>query len=226
MDWPSFLLSIKLASATVAILLPLSLLGGRWLACRSFAGKPFLEALLAVPLVLPPTVTGYYLLVGFGGGSILGQWFESLSGHTLVFHFSGLLLASVIVNIPFSVQPVTRAFESIPQEIRDSAACCGMGFWRSLFRVELPLAWPGVLTAMLLTFAHTMGEFGVVLMVGGNIPGETRTIAISIYDRVQAMDFRRAGIMSLLLLVISVAVLAVAGGWRRRRGGGNAMPGF
>lgn len=210
MDNAALFLSLQLGALTVLLLIPAALLAGRWLAWRRFRGKPMLEALLAVPLVLPPTVIGYYLLVGLGGQSWLGQWWQSLFGQSLVFSFSGLLVASIIVNIPFAVQPIQRAFESIPSDVRDAAACCGMGFWRSLLMVELPLAWPGVLTAIVLTFAHTLGEFGVVLMVGGSIPGETRTVAIAIYDRVQAFDFSAAGQMSLLLLVISIALLALA----------------
>ena len=128
------------------------------------------------------------------------------------------------MNIPFAVQPIQRAFETIPHEVRDAAACCGMGFWRTLMTVELPLAWPGVLTGLVLTFAHTLGEFGVVLMVGGSIPGETKTVAIAIYDKVQAFDFASAGHMSLLLLVFSVAVLALASGWGRRFGRRHGLP--
>jgi molybdate transport system permease protein len=216
MDWSALWLSLQLGGLTVLLLLPVALFVGRWLAYRRFRGKSLIEALLAVPLVLPPTVVGYYLLVSLGGQSPIGQWFERISGHALVFHFAGLLIASFIVNIPFAVQPIQRAFETIPHEVRDAAACCGMSFWRTLWRVELPLAWPGVLTGLVLTFAHTLGEFGVVLMVGGSIPGQTKTIAIAIYDRVQAFDFSAAGHMSLLLLLFSVTVLALANGlgWR------------
>lgn len=224
MEWSALWLSLKLAMLTVLLLLPAALFAGRALAYRRFWGRPLAEALLAVPLVLPPTVVGYYLLVGLGGQSLIGQWVANWSGHTLVFHFSGLVIASIIVNIPFAVQPVQRAFEAIPHEVRDAAACCGMSFWRTLVTVELPLAWPGVLTALVLTFAHTLGEFGVVLMVGGSIPGETKTIAIAIYDRVQAFDFDAAGRMSLLLLVFSIAVLALANGLSRRFGRRHGLP--
>jgi len=225
MDWTALSLSLQLGALTVLLLLPVAIFVGRLLAYRRFAGKPLVEALLAVPLVLPPTVVGYYLLVGFGGQSLLGQWFERMAGHSLVFHFSGLVLASFLVNIPFAVQPIQRAFESIPHDVRDAAACCGMSFWQTLWRIELPLAWPGVLTALVLTFAHTLGEFGVVLMVGGSIPGETKTVSIAIYDRVQGMDFTAAGQMSLLLLLFSVTVLAVASGLGRRFGRWHGRPG-
>lgn len=224
MDWHALWLSLQLGGLTVVLLLPVALFTGRWLAYRRFRGKSLLEALLAVPLVLPPTVVGYYLLVSLGGRSPIGRWFEQVSGHTLVFHFYGLLIASIIVNIPFAVQPIQRAFEAIPHEVRDAAACCGMSFWRTLWRVELPLAWPGLLTGLVLTFAHTLGEFGVVLMVGGSIPGETKTIAIAIYDRVQAFDFTAAGHMSLLLLAFSVTVLALASGLGRRFGRRHGLP--
>lgn len=224
MDWTALSVSLKLGLLTVVLLIPISLLVAHRLAVSSFSGKALIEALLAVPLVLPPTVVGYYLLVGLGSHSLIGKWLMEWTGHTVVFHFSGLLIASVIVNIPFAVQPMQRAFEAVPQDIRDSAACCGMSFWRGMLKVEVPLAWPGVLTAMILTFAHTLGEFGVVLMVGGNLPGETRTIAISIYDRVQAFDFEAAGQMSLILLLFSITVLALANVLSRRFGGRHGHP--
>ena len=215
-DWRSLTLTLELAAWTVAILLPLALFIGRFLAFHSFRGKSWLEAALATPLVLPPTVLGYYLLVVMGADGALGSAVRAWFGADLVFHFSGLVLASVLVNIPFAVQPIQRSFESIDQEVRDAAACCGLGFWRRLRMVELPLAWPGVLTGLVLTFAHTIGEFGVVLMVGGSIPGETKTVSIAIYDRVQAFEFDVAGQMALLLVVLSLALLAVVGSLGQR----------
>jgi molybdate transport system permease protein len=210
MDWTAFLLSVKLAAWTIVILLPLGVVIARHLAWRRYAGKPFVEAALALPLVLPPTVLGYYLLVGLGRASPIGQLYEGLFGTPLVFTFEGLLVASVIFNLPFAVQPMQRAFETISSEVRDAAACCGLTPWRILWRIELPLAWPGIMTAFVLVFAHTIGEFGVVLMVGGSIPGETRTAAIAIYDRVQAFDNAAAGAMSALLLVISLIAIGIA----------------
>ena len=130
-------------------------------------------------------------------------------GHTLAFSFPGLVVASAIVNIPFVVQPIQRAFEAVPLEVREAAACCGMSPWQRFLRIEGPLAWPGVLTAAILTFAHTLGEFGVVLMVGGSLPGHTRTLSIAIYDRMQAFDDFRAGVMAATLLAIAVSTLAV-----------------
>jgi molybdate transport system permease protein len=161
-----------------------------------------------LPLVLPPTVFGFYLLVAFGRNSPVGELWQSLFGHQLVFTFQGLVVASVIFNLPFAIQPAQRGFEAIPVEVREAARCCGMSPLASLWKVELPLAWPGLMTAMVLTFAHTLGEFGIVLMVGGSIPGETKTIAIAIYDRVQGFDDRSAAIMSAVLVAISLITIA------------------
>jgi len=208
-DWGAFKLSLRLAAWTCLLLLPLALPLARALAWRRFLLRGFVEALIALPLVLPPTVLGYYLLIGFSGGSPLGSAFESLFGRTLAFSFDGLLLASVIFNLPFAVQPLQRAFETVPRNVREAAWCSGLTNWRTFWRIELPLAWPGAVTALALTFAHTLGEFGVVLMVGGNIPGETRTAAIAIYDRVQAFDNRAAGTMSALLLALSFLAIGL-----------------
>ena len=218
MDWTALWLSLRLASFTIIFLLPIGVLVGRWLAYRDFTGKGVSEALVALPLVLPPTVFGYYLLVAFGAASPIGQFWQAAFGQQLVFTFEGLLVASIIFNLPFAIQPMQRGFEAIPSEVREAAACCGMSPWRSLVRVELPLAWPGILTAMVLSFAHTLGEFGIVLMVGGSIPGETRTIAIAIYDRVQAFDDAAAAQMSAFLLAVSLVAIALTFAFSRRIG--------
>ncbi|AYV11618.1 MULTISPECIES: molybdate ABC transporter permease subunit [Shewanella] len=218
MDWQSLWLSVKLAAISVLVLLPLAILLSRLLAYREFHGKSWVEALIMVPLVLPPTVIGYYLLVGLGSESWLGQWLQQTLGVQLVFHFSGLVVASVLVNIPFAVQPIQRAFEAIPQDVRDACACCGMSRTKQLFKVELPLVWPGILTALVLCFSHVLGEFGVVLMMGGSIAGETKTISIAIYDSVQAFDFASAGTMSLVLLLFAITTLALTTGLSRRLG--------
>ena len=207
MDWQALALSLRLAGWTVAILLPVAVLAGRFLAYRHFYGKGLVEALIMLPLVLPPTVFGFCLLLAFGQGSPVGAFWQQVFGHTLVFRFEGLVLASVIFNLPFAIQPSQRGFEAIPVEVREAAGCCGLSPLASLWKVELPLAWPGVLTAMVLTFAHTLGEFGIVLMVGGSIPGETKTIAIAIYDRVQAFDQNSAAIMAAVLVMISVVAI-------------------
>jgi molybdate transport system permease protein len=216
MDWTALSVSLWLGAGTVTVLLPFGIWLGRLLAVKAFRGKLLVEALVTVPLVLPPTVLGFYLLVTFGARSPLGRAFESVFGQALPFSFEGLLLASVIANIPFVVQPIQRAFESIPADIPDAAACCGLTPWRRLVEIEIPLAWPGILTAAILAFAHTLGEFGVVLMVGGNLPGETRTLSIAIYDRMQAFDDRAAGVMAATLLVISVVTLMTTTALSRR----------
>lgn len=209
MDWTAFGLSLKLAGWTGVVLLPFGLWLARLLAFRVRRGKGLFEAAVALPLVLPPTVLGYYLLVAFGGASPLGRAWSSAFGHGLAFNFDGLLVASVLINVPFAVQPMQRAFEAMPPDMREAAWVSGLSPWRSFWRIELPLAWPGVLSAFVLTFAHTMGEFGVVLMVGGGIPGETKTAALAIYDRAQAFDTATAGAMSALLLALSVAAIAI-----------------
>lgn len=210
MDWQALALSLELAAVTLLVLLPAGLLLGRWLAYTRFSGKAWIEALVVLPLVLPPTVLGYYLLVSLGGASPIGRWLANTWGISLTFNFLGLLVASLVFNIPFLVQPVQRAFEAIPRDLAEAAAVSGLNGWQSFWRVELPLAWPGVLSAMVLTFVHTLGEFGVVLMVGGSIPGETRTIAVSIYDRVQSFDLAGANQMALLLVVFSLAAVGAS----------------
>jgi molybdate transport system permease protein len=218
MDWPALWLSVRLGVLTVLVLLPIGIYIGRLLAYHEFRGKEVAEAVVALPLVLPPTVFGYYLLVAFGAASPIGSLWQHLFGHHLVFTFEGLLLASIIFNLPFAIQPTQRSFEAIPVEVREAAECCGMSPWRKLGHIELPLAWPGILTALVLSFAHTLGEFGVVLMVGGSIPGETKTIAISIYDRVQAFDDLAAAQMSALLLAVSLITIALTFYFSRRIG--------
>jgi molybdate transport system permease protein len=210
MDWQALQLSLELAGATILLLLPLGLALGRWLAYARFRGKLWVETVVVLPLVLPPTVLGYYLLVNLGGASPIGRWLQDTLGVSLVFNFAGLLLASLVFNLPFMVQPIQRAFEAIPRELSEAAAVSGLGFWQTLRRVELPLAWPGVLSALVLTFVHTLGEFGVVLMIGGSLPGETKTIAIAIYDRVQAFDLASADRMALLLLLLSLLAVAAS----------------
>lgn len=209
MDWTALWVSLQLAGWTVLILFPVSVFFGRFLAYAQFRGKGAVEALVALPLVLPPTVLGFYLLVTFGAQSQMGAAWTAVFGRPLVFSFAGLVAASVLFNLPFALQPAQRGFEAIPKDIREAAACCGMRPMTALVRVELPLAWPGIVTAMVLCFAHTLGEFGIVLMVGGSIPGQTKTIAISIYDRVQAFDTAGAGVMAAVLLAISLSTISL-----------------
>ena len=210
MDWQALVLSLQLAAVTLALLLPAGVWLARWLATTRLRGKGLIEALVVLPLVLPPTVLGYYLLVALGGASPLGRWLDATFGVRLTFNFAGLVLASVIFNVPFIVQPVQRAFEAIPRQLGEAAAVSGLSAWQAFWRIELPLAWPGVLSAMVLTFVHTLGEFGVVLMIGGSIPGETQTVAIAIYDRMQAFDLAGAHRMASLLLGLSLVAVAAS----------------
>jgi molybdate transport system permease protein len=209
MEWSALSLSLKLAAWTVVILVPLAVLVARVLAWRRFPARGFVEALVALPLVLPPTVLGYYMLVAAGRAAPFGQAFESVFGQPLVFTFEGLLLASLVANLPFAVQPLQRAFEAVPASLREAAWCGGLSRAATFLRIELPLAWPGLASAVALTFAHTLGEFGVVLMVGGNIPGETRTLSIAIYDRVQAFEMEAAGFMALTLLALAFIAIGI-----------------
>jgi molybdate transport system permease protein len=218
MDWQALLLSLRLGAVTVVVLIPLSIWLARVLAYRRIAGRGFIEALVALPLILPPTVMGFYLLQAFGAHAPLGQAIQALTGHLLAFSFTGLVIASVFINLPFAIQPMQNAFASIPPEVREAAACSGMAPLKVMQRIELPLAWPGVATGAVLTFAHTIGEFGVVLMVGGSIPGETKTIAIAVYDRVQAFDDYGAGLMAATLLAISLLALGITNTLSRRVG--------
>ena len=217
MDWQAARVSLLLAGLTAALLLPPGIALARWLALTRWRGKPLAEALLMLPLLLPPTVIGFYLLVALGQGSWLGAWAASRLDLQLVFSFEGLLLASVLVNLPFMVQPIQRAFAGIPHSLREAAWVCGLGRWRTFVRIELPLAWPGLVSGVALTAAHTLGEFGVVLMVGGSIPGQTRTLSIAIYDRVQAFDLAAAHVMALALVASSLVAVALVFAADRRR---------
>ena len=208
MDWPALTVSLTLAALTTLVLLPLGLALARWLAVTTWAGRPLIEALLLLPLLLPPTVIGFYFLMAFGQGSPLGAWLAA-SGVRLVFTLEGLLVVSVLVNLPFMVQPIQRAFAAVPHSLREAAWVSGLSHWQTFWRVELPLAWPGLLAGMALTVAHTLGEFGVVLMVGGNIEGETRTLSVSLYDKVQGMDLQSAHVMALVLVGVSLLALSL-----------------
>ncbi len=207
MDWQAARVSALLALCTAALLLPIGLLMARWLASTHSRAKPLWEALLMLPLLLPPTVIGFYLLAGFGANSAVGSWLATHLNLRLVFSFEGLLAASLLINLPFMVQPMQRALEAVPQSLREAAWVSGLSPWRCFAKIELPLAWGGVVSGVALTAAHTLGEFGVVLMVGGSIPGETKTLSIAIYDRVQAFDEANAHVMAGALLACSLAAL-------------------
>jgi molybdate transport system permease protein len=216
MNIEPLLLSFRLAAMVSLLLLLIGMPLAYWLAFSKWRGKFLLEAVVALPLVLPPTVLGFYALVALGPRGFLGRISQGLFGHALAFTFSGLVIASIFYSLPFAVQPLVAAFESLDQRLLDASAVLGAGRARTFWRVILPLAWPGLVTAIVLSFAHTLGEFGVVLMVGGNLPGITRTVSIDIYDRVQALDYASAQVMSLLLLAISFAVLCVVYGLNRQ----------
>jgi molybdate transport system permease protein len=210
MDWQAARVSLTLALLTAALLLPLGLWLARWLATTHSRAKPWVEALMLLPLLLPPTVIGFYILSTLGPASPVGAWLVAHFNLRLVFSFEGLLLMSLLINIPFMVQPIQRAFAAIAPSLREAAWVGGMSPWRTFTQIELPLAWPGVLAGVALTAAHTLGEFGVVLMVGGSIPGETRTLSIALYDRVQSFDDAGAHRMALVLVACAmVALVAV-----------------
>lgn len=216
MDWVAIGLSVRLAAATTGLLLVLGLPLAYWLALNRRRWRFLVEAVVALPLVLPPTVLGFYVLMAISPLSPLGRFYESVFGHRLPFTFGGLLVGSVLYSLPFAVQPFASAFRSVDPRMREASWCLGVGSVGTFFRIILPLCWPGVLTGVVLSFAHTMGEFGVVLMVGGDIGGVTRTASISIYDQVQALNYSAAHQTSLVLLVLSLAVLAAAYGLQHR----------
>lgn len=215
MDWQAIALTARLALATTAILIVVAVPLAAWLVTSRRRWTVVVEAIVALPLVLPPTVLGYYLLVALGARSPLGRWVEEVTGATLAFSFTGLLVASVVYSLPFAVQPLLAAFAGIDRRLVEASAVLGRGRVATLWRVVLPLSRAGLATAAVLTFAHTVGEFGVVLMVGGNIPGQTRTVSISVYDSVQAFDFATAGRTSLALLAFSLVVLTATYALRR-----------
>ncbi|MGF1531331.1 MAG: molybdate ABC transporter permease subunit [Puniceicoccaceae bacterium] len=208
MDWQSIGLTLRLSATTATILLVLGVPLAFWLARTRNPLRPFIEAIVALPLVLPPTVLGFYVLLMLGPRSILGGFYETITGSLLPFSFPGLVVGSVLFSLPFAVQPFTAGFRSVPRELEEAAWCLGESRRRTFWRVTIPQARAGLWAGAVLAFAHTLGEFGVALMVGGNIAGVTRTVSISIYDSVQAMDYVTAGWTSALLLLGSFLILA------------------
>jgi len=215
-DWQAFWLTLRLAVIVAALLLVIGLPVAYWIAFSRWRWKFLVEAVVALPIVLPPTVLGFYLLVALGPHSPLGRWWISLTGHTLAFTFTGLVLGSILYSLPFAVQPFAAAFAGVDRKLIAASSTLGASPLKTFFRVIVPLSKPGLITGLALTFAHTMGEFGVVLMVGGNIPGVTRTVSIEIYDQVQASNYASANATALLLLVICFAMLAIVYGLNRR----------
>ena len=216
MDWQAIKLSLRLSACTTLVLLLFGLPLAYWLANSRWRGKFLLEAVVALPIVLPPTVLGFYVLMAIGPHGPVGRVYEAVVGHRLPFTFEGLLVASVLYSLPFAVQPFAGAFATVDHRMLEASWCLGVGRVKTFFRVALPLAWPGVLTGLVLSFAHTMGEFGVVLMIGGNLPGVTRTASITIYDQVQGLNYAAAQQTSLVLLLLSFAVLATTYGLQRK----------
>jgi molybdate transport system permease protein len=216
MNWQALALTARLATLTSAVLVVIGIPIALWIAFSRRRWMFLAESAVGMPLILPPTVLGFYLLVAFGSGTALGRWYESLTGSTLAFTFSGLVIASVIYSLPFAVQPMVAGFRGVDRRLIDAARTLGAGKWKIYSEIVLPLAWPGLLTAVMLSFAHTVGEFGVVLMVGGNIPGATRTLSIDIYDQVQSLNYAAANQTALALLVFSYALLCAIYAMNRR----------
>ena len=215
-DWQTFRLTLELAFAVSAILLILGLPIAYWIAFSRWRWKFLIEALVALPIVLPPTVLGFYVLVALGPHSPLGRFWISLTGHSLAFTFSGLVIGSILYSLPFAVQPFAASFSAVDRKLLAASATLGASPLRTFLRVIAPLSVPGLITGAALSFAHTMGEFGVVLMIGGNIPGITRPVSIDIYDRVQSSDYAGANQTALMLLIVCFALLVVVYGLNRK----------
>jgi molybdate transport system permease protein len=215
MNWQVVALTVKLATLTALILVLAGVPLALWLAFSPRRWKFLVESVVAMPLVLPPTVLGFYLLVAFGNTTALGRWYQRLTGSTLAFTFTGLVVASVLYSLPFAVHPMAAGFRSVDRKLIDAARTLGVSQRTIYRRVVLPLAWPGLLAGLVLSFAHTVGEFGVVLMVGGNIPGVTRTLSIDIYDQVQGLNYAAANQTALALLVFSYGLLCLVYGLNR-----------
>jgi molybdate transport system permease protein len=224
MNWQAFELTIRLAVLVAAILLVIGLPIAYWIAYSRWRWKFLVEAIVALPIVLPPTVLGFYVLIALGPHSPLGRWWQALTGHTLAFTFEGLVIGSVIYSLPFAVQPFAAAFTSVDPRLLAASATLGASRLRTFIEIVLPLSISGLITGAALSFAHTMGEFGVVLMVGGNIPGVTRTVSIDIYDKVQAFDYASANVTALVLLLISFVILSVVYALNRRGRTSQGIP--
>jgi molybdate transport system permease protein len=216
MNWEAFWLSVRLATIVSAILFLIGIPIAYWLTSSRWRWKFLVEALVALPIVLPPTVLGFYVLVALGSRSPLGHWWQSLTGHTLAFTFEGLVIGSLLYSLPFAVQPFATSFAAVDPALLRASASLGRSPLQSFWRIVLPLSKAGLVTGFTLSFAHTLGEFGVVLMVGGNIAGVTRTISIDIYDQVEAANYASANATALALLVISFVLLSIVYGLNRR----------
>ncbi|HLG31236.1 MAG TPA: molybdate ABC transporter permease subunit [Candidatus Brocadiales bacterium] len=209
MNWEPILLTAKLATLTSLILFVIGIPIAYWIAFTRWRWRFLIEAIVALPLVLPPTVLGFYILIAIGPKSPIGHLWKDITGSQLPFSFQGLLIASVLYSLPFAVQPFVSSFASVDRKLLEAAWTLGAFRIKTLFSIILPLSLPGIVTGMILSFAHTLGEFGVVLLVGGNIPGITRTVSIDIYDNVQALNYGAAGRTAMFLLIISFLVLTI-----------------
>src|SRR5437773_10362094 len=209
MNWEAFWLTVRLAAIVSGLLIVIGIPIAYWLTYSRWRWRFLVEAVIALPIVLPPTVLGFYVLMALGSRSPLGRWWESLTGHTLAFTFEGLMIGSIIYSLPFAVQPFAASFAAVDTRLIAASAILGASKWRTFFHVILPLSLSGLVTGVALSFAHTMGEFGVVLMVGGNIPGVTRTVSIAIYDQVQALEYGAANMTALILLAMSFSILSM-----------------
>lgn len=208
MDWQSLWLTIRLAALVAAILFLIALPIAYWITYSRWRWKFLAEAVVALPIVLPPTVLGFYLLVALGPRSPLGHLWQALTGHSLVFTFQGLVVGSIIYSLPFAVQPFAASFAAVDSRLIAASATLGASKFRTFMEIVMPLSVSGMVAGVVLSFAHTLGEFGVVLMIGGNIPGVTRTVSIDIYDQVQALNYSSASITAIVLLAISFGLLA------------------
>ncbi len=207
MDWGPLILTFKLAFITTVVLFAIAVPVAYWLAYSKSRIRPVIETLVSMPLVLPPTVVGFYLLLAFSPGNFFGNWLEEWLGIRLIFSFGGLLIASIIYSFPFMVQPIQSGFSSLPVSLKEASGVLGKSRWTTLSRILLPNIQPAILTGCILSFAHTVGEFGVVLMIGGNIPGKTKVASIAIYDEVEALNYPAANAYSLVIILIAFSLL-------------------
>ncbi|TPN84034.1 molybdate ABC transporter permease subunit [Aquimarina algicola] len=208
-DWQPLILTFRLALITTIILVILGIPLSYWLAFSRSRAKPIVETLVSMPLVLPPTVLGFYLLLAFSPNHIFGNWINDWFGLRLIFSFEGLVIASVLYSLPFMVQPIQSGLAGLPKQYREASYILGKSSFTTLHKVLLPNIKPSLLTGIVLSFAHTVGEFGVVLMIGGNIPGKTKVASIAIYDEVEALQYDTANVYSLILLGITFIILLI-----------------
>ena len=206
-DWTPIILTLQLSLITTVLLFFISIPIAYWLAHTDSRFKPFFETLVAMPLVLPPTVLGFYLLIAFSPANAFGQWLDEWLGLKLIFSFEGLVFASIIYSLPFMVHPLQAGLSSLPRSLKEASYTLGKSRWETLTKVLLPNIKPSILTGIVLAFAHTVGEFGVVLMIGGNIPGETKVASIAIYDEVESLNYDVAHVYSIVLILLAFGIL-------------------